>query len=85
MFRVCRYYTALCKLRLISLCSAFYVSCQCDTACIAAERRAVARLLLTAGRAAIDRYLLPDMRTAANPPQRRANDATATDGRLTIT
>jgi len=31
--------------------------------------RAAARLLLTAGRVAIDRYLVP---TAANPPQQRA-------------
>jgi len=38
----------------------------------AAERRAAAPLLLTAGRAAIDRYLLPAGRTAANPRQRSA-------------
>jgi len=38
----------------------------------AAERRAAARLLLTAGRAAIDRYLLAAGPTAANPLQRRA-------------
>ena len=37
----------------------------------AAERRAAAPLLLSAGRAAIDRYLLLPGRTAANPPQRR--------------
>jgi len=42
----------------------------------AAARRAAAPLLLTAGRAAIDRYLLPAGRTAANPQQRRANDGT---------
>jgi len=38
----------------------------------AAARRAAARLLLTAGRAAIDRYLLAAGPTAANPPHRRA-------------
>jgi len=37
----------------------------------AAARRAAARLLMTAGCAAIDRYLLPAGSTAANPPQRR--------------
>ena len=37
----------------------------------AAARRTAARLLLTAGRAAIDRYLLADGSTAANPPQQR--------------
>jgi len=37
-----------------------------------AERRAAAPLLLGAGRAAIDRYLLPAGRTAANPQQRSA-------------
>jgi len=37
----------------------------------AAERRAAARLLLTAGRAAIDRYLLAAGPTAANPQQQR--------------
>jgi len=36
----------------------------------AAVRLAAARLLLTAGRAAIDRYLLPAGLTAANPPLR---------------
>jgi len=40
----------------------------------AAEHRAAAQLLLGAGRAAINRYLLPAGRTAANPPQWRAND-----------
>jgi len=39
----------------------------------AAARRAEARLLLSAGRAAIDRYLLDAGPTAANPRQRRAN------------
>jgi len=38
----------------------------------AAERRAAAPLLLTAGRAAIDRYLLTAGPTAANPQQRLA-------------
>jgi len=38
----------------------------------AAVCRAAARLLLTAGRAAIDRYLLAAGPTAANPQQRRA-------------
>jgi len=38
----------------------------------AAARRAAARLLLTAGRAAIDRYLPAAGPTAANPLQRRA-------------
>jgi len=38
----------------------------------AAASRAAAPLLLTAGRAAIDRYLLPAGPTAANPQQRRA-------------
>jgi len=33
---------------------------------------AAARMLLTAARAAIDRYLLPAGPTAANPQQRRA-------------
>jgi len=33
----------------------------------AAERRAAAPLQLSAGRAAIDRYILPTGRTAANP------------------
>ena len=42
----------------------------------AAERRAAARLLLTAGRAANDRYLLAAGPTAANPQQRRAVDWT---------
>jgi len=37
----------------------------------AAARRTAARLLLTAGRAAIDRHLLADGSTAANPPQQR--------------
>jgi len=37
----------------------------------AAERRAAAPLLLNAGRAAIDRYLLLPGHTAAKPPQRR--------------
>jgi len=45
----------------------------------AAERRAAAPLLLTAGRAAIDRYLLTAGPTAANPQQRRAA-AVWTDG-----
>ena len=40
----------------------------------AAERRAASPLPLSAGRAAIDRYLLPAGRTAANPKQQRAND-----------
>jgi len=35
----------------------------------AAERRAAAPLLLSAGHAAIDRYLLPAGSTAANPQQ----------------
>jgi len=39
-----------------------------------AERRAAAPLLLSVGRAAIDGYLLPVGRTAANP-QRRQNGA----------
>jgi len=39
-------------------------------AAIAAARRAAARLLLTAGRAAIDRYLLAAGPTTANPQQR---------------
>ena len=39
----------------------------------AADRRAAAApLLLGAGRAAIDRYLLPAGRTAANPPHAAA-------------
>jgi len=38
----------------------------------AAERRATAPLLLSAGHAAIDRCLLPAVCTAANPQQRRA-------------
>jgi len=38
----------------------------------AAARRVAGRLLLTAGRAAIDRYLLAAGPTAANPLQRRA-------------
>jgi len=38
----------------------------------AAERRAAAPLMLSIGRAAIDRYLLPAGRTAANPQQRNA-------------
>jgi len=38
----------------------------------AAARRAAARLLLTAGRAAIDRYLRAAGPTAANLQQRRA-------------
>jgi len=45
----------------------------------AAERRAAAPLLLAAGRAAIDRYILAVRRTAANPQQRRA--AAGWDGR----
>jgi len=42
---------------------------------------AAARLLLTAARAAIDRYLLPAGPTAANPPQRTGQ----TDGHPTVT
>jgi len=42
-------------------------------------RRAAARLLLTAGRAAINRYHLAAGPTAANPQQRRA--AAGTDAR----
>ena len=42
----------------------------------AAERRAAAPLPLTAGSAAINRYLLPAGRTAANPQQRQVNDGT---------
>jgi len=38
----------------------------------AAERRAAAPLLLSAGHAAIDRCLLAAVCTAANPQQRRA-------------
>jgi len=38
----------------------------------AAKCRAAAPLQLSAGRAAIDRYLLPAGRTAANPQQRSA-------------
>ena len=38
----------------------------------AAERRAAAPLLLTTASAAIDRYLLPAGRTAANPQRRSA-------------
>jgi len=37
-----------------------------------ANNVAAAQLLLTAGRAAIDRYLLPAGPAAANPPPRRA-------------
>jgi len=40
----------------------------------AAQRRAAAPLLLSAGCAAVDRYLLPSGRTAANPQQRSAAD-----------
>jgi len=42
---------------------------------------AAARLLLTAGRAAIDRYLLPAGPAAANPSQRTGQ----TDGHPTVT
>jgi len=49
-----------------------------DSSALSALRRA-APLLLTAGRAAIDRYLLPAGPTAANPPQRRARPD-GTDG-----
>jgi len=55
-----------------SLCEASYVSRQRDTLAFAAARRAAARLLLTTGRAAIDRYLLTAVPTAANPQQQRA-------------
>jgi len=54
----------------------------------AAERRAAAPLLLAAGRAAIDRCLLPAGRTAANPRQRSAAGELwdrRTDGRTTVT
>jgi len=47
----------------------------------AAARRAAARLLLTAGRAAIDRHLLSGP-TAANPQQRSA--AAGWDGQIYI-
>jgi len=48
----------------------------------AVARRAAARLLLTAGRAAIDQHLLPAVLTAANTQQmRRPYDGT--DGRQT--
>jgi len=51
----------------------------------AAARRAAARLLLTAGRAAVDRHLLVAGPTAANLQQRRAAagwDNGQTDGRI---
>jgi len=53
----------------------------------AAKRRVAAPLLLNAGRAAIDRYLVPAGPTAANPQQWRANDGTdkQTDGRPNTT
>ena len=52
----------------------------------AAARRAAARMLLSAARAAIDRYLLPAGPTAANPPQRpNAGTDRQTDGRPTVT
>ena len=48
----------------------------------AVARRAAALLLLTAGRAAIDRFHLAAGRTAANPLQRRVNGTDGqTDGR----
>jgi len=52
---------------------------------VAAARRTAARLLLTAGRAAIDRYLLAAGPTAANLQQRHAVagcDYGQTDGRM---
>ena len=73
----------------VCVCSASYVSCKRGTACIcccgvvAAERRA-----------AIDRYILPVGRSAANPQQRHVNDGIdeqtggqtrQTDGRPTVT
>ena len=41
------------------------------------------RLLLSAGRAAIDRHLVPTEHPAANPQQRRANDGTGGQTRRT--
>ena len=69
----------------VCVCSASYVSCKRGTACIyccgvvAAKRRA-----------AIDRYILPAGRSAANPQQRHVNDGTdkqtrQTDRRPTVT
>ena len=46
----------------------------------AAERRVVAPLLLTAGRAIIDRYLLPAGRKAANLQQRSVATGRVNDG-----
>jgi len=59
----------------------------------ATQRRAAVQLLLSAGslctahcRAAIDRYLLPAVRSAGNPQQRRRMmQRTDTDGRSTVT
>ena len=46
----------------------------------AAERRAAAPQVLSAGRAAIDRYLLPARRTAENPQQRIGVNAAGVAG-----
>jgi len=53
-------------------------------AAIAAARRAAARLLLTAGRAAIDRYLLAAGPTTANLQQRPDETGGQTDVQTVI-